>query len=98
MQFQANNIIKKPLIKNKMEISSVEWLVANLDIDLIDKDWAINQAKEMEKQVNAEIRNNAIDNIIESFIDEFKSKIAPTMGVLIELDRLKDKYTNKEII
>jgi len=56
------------------------------------------QAKEMEKQVNAEIRNNAIDNIIESFIDEFKSKIAPTMGVLIELDRLKDKYTNKEII
>ena len=78
--------------------SAVEWLVANLDIDLVDSDWYIEKAKEMEKQVNAEIRNNAIDNIIESFIDEFKSKIAPTMGVLIELDRLKDKYTNKEII
>jgi hypothetical protein len=50
----------------------------------------LQQAKEKEV--------NAIDNIIESFIDEFKSKIAPTMGVLIELDRLKDKYTNKEII
>ena len=62
------------------------------------KHYACKKAKEMEKQVNAEIRNNAIDNIIESFIDEFKSKIAPTMGVLIELDRLKDKYTNKEII
>ncbi len=41
--------------------SAVEWLVANLDIDLVDSDWYIEKAKEMEKQVNAETWNNAID-------------------------------------
>jgi len=30
--------------------TAVEWLVANLDIDLVDSDWYIEQAKEMEKQ------------------------------------------------
>jgi hypothetical protein len=83
-------------MKNK---TAVEWFANRLierGLDYSIEDF--EQAKEIEKQVNAEIRNNAIDNIIESFIDEFKSKIAPTMGVLIELDRLKDKYTNKEII
>jgi hypothetical protein len=30
--------------------TAVEWLVANLDIDLVDSDWYIEKAKEMEKQ------------------------------------------------
>jgi len=30
--------------------TAVEWLIEQLDIDLIDNDWAIEQAKEMEKQ------------------------------------------------
>jgi shikimate kinase len=33
-----------------MKQLAVEWLVANLDIDLVDSDWCIQQAKEMEKQ------------------------------------------------
>jgi hypothetical protein len=30
--------------------TAVEWLVANLDIDLVDSDWYIKKAKEIEKQ------------------------------------------------
>jgi hypothetical protein len=30
--------------------TAIEWLVANLDIDLVDSDWYIEKAKEMEKQ------------------------------------------------
>jgi shikimate kinase len=30
--------------------TAVGWLIEQLDIDLIDNDWAIEQAKEMEKQ------------------------------------------------
>jgi hypothetical protein len=30
--------------------TAVEYLVANLDIDLVDSDWYIQKAKEMEKQ------------------------------------------------
>lgn len=33
-------------------------------------------------------------NNIEDLIDELKNKLIPTMGVLIELDKLKDKYSN----
>jgi hypothetical protein len=33
-----------------MKQLAVEWLVANLDIDLVDSDWCIQQAKEIEKQ------------------------------------------------
>ena len=33
-----------------MEQTAVEWLVANLDIDLVDSDWYIEKAKEMEKE------------------------------------------------
>lgn len=36
----------------------------------------------------------AHENNIESFIKELKNKLVPTMGVLIELDKLKDKYSN----
>ena len=31
-------------------MTAVEYLVANLDIDLVDSDWYIQKAKEMEKQ------------------------------------------------
>jgi len=33
-----------------MKQTAVEWLVENLDIDLVDNHWTITKAKEMEKQ------------------------------------------------
>jgi len=41
--------------------SAVEWLVANLDIDLVDSDWYIEKAKEMEKQQIIDARQDGYD-------------------------------------
>jgi len=40
--------------------TAVEWLVANLDIDLVDSDWYIEQAKEMEREQIIDAYDNAI--------------------------------------
>ena len=42
-----------------MKQTSVEWLIANLDIDLVDSDWYIEKAKEMEKQQIVDAFNEA---------------------------------------
>ena len=49
--------------------SAVEWLVANLDIDLVDSDWYIEKAKEMEKQ-----------QIIKAVYDSMGTNFDPNMG------------------
>ena len=42
-----------------MKQTAVEWLIANLDIDLVDSDWYIEKAKEMEKQQIVDAFNEA---------------------------------------
>jgi hypothetical protein len=49
--------------------TAVEWLVANLDIDLVDSDWYIEKAKEMEKQ-----------QIIKAVYDSMGTNFDPNMG------------------
>jgi len=43
--------------------TAIEWLIEQLDIDLIDNDWAINQAKEMEKQQTIEFGYDVADDL-----------------------------------
>ncbi len=43
--------------------TAVEWLVANLDIDLVDSDWYIEKAKEMEKQQTIEFGYDVADDL-----------------------------------
>ena len=52
--------------------SAVEWLVANLDIDLVDSDWYIEKAKEMEKLE----KNNYICIKCKCKIDEEMHKVS----------------------
>ena len=59
-------------------MTAVEWLVANLDIDLVDSDWYIQKAKEREKQQIIDSRQSGIDATINgksiSNIDYYNEK------------------------
>jgi hypothetical protein len=52
-----------------MKKTAVEWLVANLDIDLVDSGWYIEQAQEMEKQ-----------QIVKAVYDSMGTNLDPNMG------------------
>ena len=49
--------------------TAVEWLVANLDIDLVDSDWYIEKAKELEKQ-----------QIMKAVYDSMGTNLDPNLG------------------
>jgi Asp-tRNA(Asn)/Glu-tRNA(Gln) amidotransferase B subunit len=45
--------------KNMKKQTAVEWLINNLDVDLVDSQWVIQQAKEMEKQLIIDAHHSA---------------------------------------
>ena len=49
--------------------TAVGWLIEQLDIDLVDSDWYIEKAKEMEKQ-----------QIIKAVYDSMGTNFDPNMG------------------
>jgi len=56
------------------KVTAVEWLVEQLDID-IDNHWAINQAKEMEKQQIIYFAEQCLDKALDLDVRTVYSQI-----------------------
>jgi hypothetical protein len=80
---------------NYIEMTVVEWLEEQLDIDLVDNGWYFEKAKEMEKQEKLKIQIAENESVLEML--RLHGNDSSIMRVFSRLESLKEQLKEMEL-